>query len=76
MGYWLRDLATFNKSLIARPIWRILVTIPHSLISKYFKVVYLPNVSIFDASMEKNPSSVEKNLSSACLEKVCFGLEV
>lgn len=59
MGF--RDLVTFNKSLLAKQIWRILNN-PDLLISRVLKAKYYKNSSIMEASVSSNPSFIWRSL--------------
>ncbi|XP_073315868.1 uncharacterized mitochondrial protein AtMg00310-like [Primulina huaijiensis] len=59
MGYMKPQI--FNKSLLAKQIWRI-VRNPHSLVTWVLKARYFKHVDVMSASMENNPSYIWRSL--------------
>lgn len=59
MGF--RDLVAFNKALLAKQVWRILLY-PNSLIARILKARYFKNSDIMLAKTGSNPSYIWRSL--------------
>jgi hypothetical protein len=53
--YGFRDLACFNKALLAKQIWRMW-TMPDSLVALIIKAKYHSDCSVIEATLLKKPS--------------------
>ena len=60
-GMGFRDLAAFNKALIAKQGWRIL-TSPSSLMARILRAKYFPNMNFLDAKIGHNASYVWRSI--------------
>lgn len=63
MGF--RDLACFNKVLLAKQVWRMW-KMPDSLIARIMKAKYHPEVSILEAPRGKKPYFALRSIQSSC----------
>lgn len=59
MGF--RDLIDFNKALLAKQIWRIILY-PDSLVAKVLKARYFKHTDIMDATLGSNPSYIWRSI--------------
>jgi hypothetical protein len=69
VGY--RDLAIFNKALLAKQLWRIIKN-PDSLVAQVLKAKYFPQVKALEANLGTWPSLAWRSLLST-KELVCKG---
>lgn len=60
-GLGFRKLVLFNKSLLAKQVWRIICD-PSSLVARVFKARYFKHVDIMDAELGYNPSYIWRSL--------------
>lgn len=56
-GLAFRHLGAFNRSLLAKQVWRV-ITNPTTLAAKVLKARYFPRSSFFDANIGYRPSYV------------------
>ena len=63
-GLGFKDLVNFNRALLGKQIWRLLVN-PNLLISKVLKAIYYPTGSIFDCKCPQNASWIWQSLMGA-----------
>jgi hypothetical protein len=64
-GMGFRDLNCFNKSLLAKQVWRMW-TMPDSLVAQIMKAKYFPNCSILEAPLRTRPSFAWRGIRSSC----------
>lgn len=60
-GIGFRKLTLFNKSLLAKQVWR-LTEDPNSLVARVFKAGYFKYVDGMDADLDSNPSYIWRSL--------------
>lgn len=60
-GIGFRDLIAFNKTLLAKQIWRILSN-PEHLVFKVLKAQYFKHSDIMEATLGSNPSYIWRSL--------------
>jgi hypothetical protein len=63
-GMGFRDLAMFNKALLAKQLWRIMQN-PDSLVAKIMKAKYFPRSDLFEAKLGSRPSLAWRSMLSA-----------
>ena len=63
MGF--RDLACFNKALLAKQVWQIW-SMPDILVARIMKAKYFPNCSVLESSIGKKSSFAWKSIHSSC----------
>lgn len=80
MGF--RDLVTFNKTLLAKQIWQIILY-PDSLVARVLKARYIKHTDIMEASVGSNPSYIWRSMmwsksaiSSSLFWKIANGKDV
>lgn len=56
-GLGFRSLIAFNKSLLAKQIWRVIQK-PDSLMARVLKARYFKNSDIMKAGLSSNPSYI------------------
>lgn len=62
-GLGFRHLGLFNKSLLAKQVWR-LITSPTTLAARTLKARYFPRSSFFDAKIGYQPSYIWRSFLS------------
>lgn len=60
-GLGFRRFSAFNKSMLAKQVWRI-IQMPNSLVARILKSRYFKNVDIMDAGLGSNPSYIWRSL--------------
>lgn len=60
-GMGFRDLVTFNRALLAKQIWRIILY-PDSLVAKVLKARYFRHTYIMEATIGSNPSYIWRSI--------------
>lgn len=60
-GMGFRDLAHFNKALLAKQIWKIMEN-PDSLVVRVLKARYFKHTEILEASLGSNPSYIWRSM--------------
>lgn len=76
-GVGFRDLITFNKALLAKQVWHILLN-PNSLIARVLKARYFKHSNIMMATLGSDPSYVWRSMlwSRDLLQKgLCWRVE-
>ncbi|XP_012836236.1 PREDICTED: uncharacterized protein LOC105956874 [Erythranthe guttata] len=63
-GLGFRDLHAFNTALLAKQVWRLLVS-PHSLLGRIFKARYYPHSDILGSGLGSNPSYTWRSIWGA-----------
>lgn len=63
-GMGFRDLAMFNKALLAKQLWRILQN-PNSLVARIMQAKYFPQTTLWEAGPGSRPSLAWRSLLSA-----------
>ncbi|XP_012852582.1 PREDICTED: uncharacterized protein LOC105972190 [Erythranthe guttata] len=63
-GLGFRNLDAFNTPLLAKQVWRLLVS-PDSLLARIYKARYYPQSDIFGASLGSNPSYTWRSIWGA-----------
>ncbi|XP_012847426.1 PREDICTED: uncharacterized protein LOC105967373 [Erythranthe guttata] len=63
-GLGFRDLNAFNTALLAKQVWRLMVS-PHSLLGRIYKARYYPLSNILDSSLGSNPSYTWRSICGA-----------
>ena len=53
-GMGFRDLAMFNKALLAKQVWRIMQN-PNSLVARIIKAKYFPWSKLFETKLDSRP---------------------
>lgn len=61
-GVGFRDLVAFNKALLVKQIWRIIILYPDSLLARILKARYFKNSDIMLAKVGSKPSYVWRSL--------------
>lgn len=65
-GMGFRDLTLFNKALLAKQVWRLIIN-PDSPVARMFKARYYKHMDILEAPVGNNPSFIWRSL--------CWGRE-
>lgn len=60
-GLGFRNLISFNKALLAKQVWRIVVN-PHSLVARVLKARYFKHQDIMEAQLDANPSYIWRSI--------------
>jgi hypothetical protein len=71
-GLSFRDLACFNKALLAKQVWRLWKN-PKSLITRIVKAKYYPEGTVLEAALGKKPSFAWRSIQGS-IELVREGL--
>ncbi|XP_042950231.1 uncharacterized protein LOC122282336 [Carya illinoinensis] len=63
-GLGFRSLASFNKALLSKQLWR-LIQDPSSLVARVFKHKYYNSCNVLDSKVETSPSHIWRSIWSA-----------